>query len=143
MSDDLELFCPTCKRFNKCERSENNRQLSNGNIVQLLKCLVCDTEYSLSDSNTAIFDMTPMEVMKGKSGMAHRRKLLETKVTTICCSVRIKYKQAILMYANSESGSVANVTGKVLEKWVDDNNLLRLLPKSPGIQEELEFREDD
>lgn len=130
----VELFCPTCKRFNKCEVVKTNSRL--------VKCLFCETEYSLSDSNTAIFGMTPSEVIKGKSDMAYYRKALDKKVTTICCSVRIRYKQAILAYAQREAGSVANVTGKILEKWVEDNNLFKLIT-SPDIQEEFEFREED
>ena len=131
----VDLFCPTCKKFNKCDVVKTNSKL--------VKCLFCETEYSLSESNAALLGMTDKDILKGKSEMAnYNRKPLDTKVATICCSVRIKYKQAILAYANREAGSVANITGKILEKWVEDNQLFKLI-QSTTVQEEFEFREDN
>lgn len=64
------------------------------------------------------------------------RKTNETKVATVCCSVRVRYKEAITNYVEKQdSGSVANVMGKILEKWVEDNKLL----ESNDI---FEFRDD-
>ena len=76
--------------------------------------------------------------------MNHRKTETE-KVSTVCSSVRLRYKQAILAYVKQDgSGSVANVMGKVLEKWVEDNGLLKLAaPTINEDQEVLEFREDD
>ena len=65
------------------------------------------------------------------------RKTNDTKVATVCCSVRTKYKDAITKYVEKEGGSTANVMGKILEKWVDDTGLLNL----PAI-EILEFKDD-
>jgi hypothetical protein len=72
------------------------------------------------------------------------RKPEDTKVATVCCSVRIRYKQAITKYVENKDGSIANVMGKILEKWVEDNKLLELIaPVVNENQEILEFREDN
>lgn len=56
-------------------------------------------------------------------------KTQDTKVATVCCSVKIKYKQAILAYVSQKGKgeSLANLMGKVLEEWVDINELLKLV----------------
>lgn len=69
------------------------------------------------------------------------RKPIE-KVATVCCSVKTKYKQAILAYVSKvgEGESLANVMGKVLEEWVDANNLLELVtPANNEDQEVINF----
>ena len=72
------------------------------------------------------------------------RKTNDTKVATVCCSVRTRYKEAISKYVEKEGGSTANVMGKILEKWVEDNKLLELIaPVVNENQEILEFREDN
>ena len=73
--------------------------------------------------------------------MNHRKPEGE-RVSTVCCSVRIRYKKAIIEYVERDgSGTTANVIGKVLEKWVEDNKLLELVTTVVN-EEILEFKED-
>jgi hypothetical protein len=62
------------------------------------------------------------------------KKTNETRVVTVCCSVRSRYKEAITKYVEKEdSGSVASVMGKILEKWVEDNKLLGLAEPTASV----------
>jgi hypothetical protein len=78
--------------------------------------------------------------------MSTRKTNNDNKVATVCCSVRVRYKEAITEYVKRENkGSVANVMGKILEKWADDNKLIeKLLDKETfATFLDLEFREDN
>ena len=67
------------------------------------------------------------------------KKTKDTKVATVCCSVKIRYKQAILAYVSQkgEGESLANIMGKVLEEWVDINELLKLVTETNNEDQEV------